>query len=166
MLAKTIAISGKVSHIERFSNTSGSVEGSTWSGYGGVSGEIRTDERTTFRINAKPVTYPGTPSLVEGEEVTLVVKNGRRQKRSLALKNHSTGLTYITADRSLITNKEVIKALLLILFLIVSGLSLAFDFSDFSVFYLVSLFVLFISINTYRKKTYTDFVYKLLKRQY
>jgi hypothetical protein len=85
-MSKLKLLSGTVSHIKHFSETSGSV-------YRGE-GSIGTSHRISFRVNNHPAWFYGTPNLDEGEFVTLVGMNKGVDFTAFALRNDSTNITY------------------------------------------------------------------------
>jgi hypothetical protein len=155
------SISGMVSHVERLSNTSGSIGGASYRGTGGVSGTIRTDERTLFRIDNRPVSYPGSPSIAKEDNVTLIIRG--RQETAVALRNNSTGFTYTIGVIIGVITDEDVKAILLKWAILTSPiLFLAFVLQDLSLLLLLPLVggVLFFQIR--RKQEYRQAVYQLL----
>ncbi len=56
-MLKPVALSGNVSHVERFSSVSGAV-------YGGT-GSVNTYDKTLFRVDGKPASFQGTPVWVK-----------------------------------------------------------------------------------------------------
>lgn len=79
-------LQGKVSHIRHTSTTSGAVDKG--------SGSIGTSHQASFRINNKPAIFSGSPSLGEGEDITLVGYEGG-EFGAYALRNDTTGVEYI-----------------------------------------------------------------------
>lgn len=87
-------ISGVINTSRILSSTSGSVNTShDYDGRATVEGSVRTRHWTTFRVNDTPCRYNGTPSLKDGDRVTVVGK-GEGEINVWILYNETTKLRY------------------------------------------------------------------------
>lgn len=92
------SLSGNVSHMERASDTRGSVSTS----YGGyVSGSVYTNKSTSFRINNRPIAYHGHPNLSDGDNVLVIGAFHGGEFIAIALTNKTTGIIYYDNPYSL-----------------------------------------------------------------
>ncbi len=78
-------LSGEVSQLNQLSSTTGSINKG--------SGTIRTAHHLTFRLGNKPVRYSGTPSINDGDIVT-VMGEDKGEFEAYVLRNESTGIIY------------------------------------------------------------------------
>lgn len=85
-MASPTLLTGAVTHLERITSTTGSMQNGN--------GQIRTDHVTTFRLDNRPVRFNGVPDLGANENATAAgyARNGIFD--ALAVRNESTGLVY------------------------------------------------------------------------
>lgn len=83
---KLIPFSGKVSHLNQITETSGRLHNGR--------GNIKTSHKTTFRVDGRPVELDGTHNLGDGDPVTVVAieKNGTHYP--LAFRNDATRIEH------------------------------------------------------------------------
>jgi hypothetical protein len=84
------SLSGIVSNVNHFSRTTGSVKVRRGTG----SGSVRTKFSITFRVDNKPIFYPGRPDVGDGDFVTVIGTNKGGVTSALVLRNDSTGVEY------------------------------------------------------------------------
>lgn len=82
-------LSGKVSHLQFSSEVTGHVSGS----HGRVSGQTRTKQVVTFRVDGKPaqIKLPGQPSISEGDSMVLAGKSKNGTFHARAMHNLTAG---------------------------------------------------------------------------
>lgn len=79
-------LTGEVSHLSKTSTTSGSTNRH--------GGSVNTTHTLSFRVNGKPVIYTGTPSIDNGDEVTVVGDAKGGEFKALAVRNETTNVLY------------------------------------------------------------------------
>jgi hypothetical protein len=90
-MSNLVAFSGIVSNVNYFSKTTGSVRVHRGSG----SGSVRTKHSISFRVDNKPISYPGRPDLGEGDLATVIGGNNGGVVVALVVRNDSTGVEYM-----------------------------------------------------------------------
>jgi hypothetical protein len=85
-MSNLTSLAGRASHVNYFSSTSGSINRGK--------GRIRTRQTTSFRVDNHPVSFYGSPSLSDGEMVTVVGIDQSSVFKALALRNDVTEVTY------------------------------------------------------------------------
>lgn len=84
-------VEGNVSNLSKYHSTSGSVRTNSFNGL--VSGYVRTNHWTTFRVNNCPCWWPGTLDISEGDIVS-IAGEGSGEILVWALHNQTTNLVY------------------------------------------------------------------------
>lgn len=85
-MPQLVTVSGKVSHVSQTSSTHGQVQ----NGHGTVS----TSHQLSFRVDNRPATMKGTPSIGDGDLVTIAGLDRGGIVETLAVRNRSTGIDY------------------------------------------------------------------------
>lgn len=87
-----VALSGRVSHVNAVSTTSGVIRGDR--------GSVRTEHEVWFRVANRPVVFKGVLSLADGDDVTAVGRDRGDAIAVTALRNDRTGIEHAPIIRT------------------------------------------------------------------